>query len=180
MNLYLYIPPGSAHPKNMLYGLVYGRLRAYRLQNTRTDDFVKMSLLLGKRLCARGYSLHTLLPIFKKASEKLLLLTQYQILYRTPLLEPPPADTTVDEDKPLIFHIEHHPRGITRQQICAAYSETIGPLITDRNLIIAVSRPKNIRDRVCSTRLYDIPGDNPSDHIDTGDNTRSPQILPRR
>jgi hypothetical protein len=180
MNLYLYIPPGSAHPKNMLYGLVYGRLRAYRLQNTNTDDFVKMSLLLGKRLCARGYSLATLLPIFKKASEKLLLLTRYQILYRTPLLEPPPADTTVDEDKPLIFHIEHHPRGITRQQIRAAYSETIGPLITDRKLIIAVSRPKNIRDRVCSTRLHDIPGDNPSDHIDTGDNTRSPQILPRR
>ena len=135
---------------------------------------------LRVRPAKRPCSAHSSLFSRKHRSEKLLLLTQYQILYRTPLLEPPPADTTINEDKPLIFHIEHHLRGITRQQICAAYSETIGPLITDRNLIIAVSRPKNIRDRVCSTRLYDIPGDNPSDHINTGDNTRSPQILPWR
>jgi hypothetical protein len=51
---------------------------------------------------------------------------------------------SVDEDRPLIFHIEHHLRGISCQQICAAYLETIGPLITGHNLIMAVSRPKNI------------------------------------
>ena len=34
MNLYLYIPPGSSHPKNMLRGLVLGRLCAYQLQNS--------------------------------------------------------------------------------------------------------------------------------------------------
>jgi hypothetical protein len=46
-NLYLYIPPTSAHPKNMQFGLVYGRLRAYGLQNTDTADFLKISILLA-------------------------------------------------------------------------------------------------------------------------------------
>jgi hypothetical protein len=175
MNLYLYIPPGSAHPSNMIYGLVYGRLRAYRLQNTETADFVRMSILLARRLCARGYSLSTLLPIFQKATDRLLESDPRKILDPT---EPPPDNTKVDEDKPLIFHLPHHPRGITRQQVREAYLATVGPLIPERRLLIAVSRPKNIRDRVCNTRLADITGDNPSDYLIPGDNPTSPQIMP--
>jgi hypothetical protein len=173
-NLYLYIPPGSAHPKNMLYGLVYGRLRAYRLQNTATSDYLKMVKLLARRLCARGYSLKALLPEFKKAGDRLLEHDPRRLLTaRT-------ATDTTEQENPLIFHLEHHPRGVTRQQVRAAYSEFIEPLIPDRKLILAVSRPKNIRDRVCRTRLLDQPGDNPSDYIIPGDDTMSPQILPRR
>jgi hypothetical protein len=176
-NLYLYIPPGSAHPKNMLFGLIYGRLRAYRLQNTDTSDFTKMAVLLARRLCARGYSLQNLLPIFQKASDRLLTCDPRRNIQ--PQIAPP-TDAT-ESEKPLIFHLKHHPRGVTRQQVREAYSEFIEPLITDRPLVVAVSRPKNIRDRVCSTRLADIPGENPSDYIIlTGDDTVSPQILPRR
>jgi hypothetical protein len=73
MNLYLYILPGSAHPSNMIYGLIYRRFQVYRLQNTETADFVRMSILLARRLCARaGYSLQTLMLIFQKAKECLL------------------------------------------------------------------------------------------------------------
>jgi hypothetical protein len=42
-NLYLYIPPGSAHPKNMLFG---SGPPDCRLQNTSTDGFIKMAILL--------------------------------------------------------------------------------------------------------------------------------------
>jgi hypothetical protein len=176
MNLYLYIPPGSAHPSNMIYGLIYGRLRAYRLQNTATNDYHRMAILLARRLCARGYSLHTLLPYFQKAATRLLASDPRRILDPTNL----PQIENDTEDKPMIFHLPHHPRGITRQQVRDAYSATLGPLIPERRLLIAVSRPKNIRDRVCRTRLSDIPGDNPSDFIIPGDDTMSPQILPRR
>ena len=42
MNLYLYIPPGSAHPRSMLRGLVFGRLRAYALHNTDRAGFMHL------------------------------------------------------------------------------------------------------------------------------------------
>jgi hypothetical protein len=71
MNLYLYIPPISAHPAKMLDSLIYGRLRAYRIQNTDTKDFVCMSTLLAKCLCNGGYSLRTLLSIFQTATNHL-------------------------------------------------------------------------------------------------------------
>jgi hypothetical protein len=178
MNLYLYIPPGSAHPSNMLYGLVYGRLRAYRLQNTDTKDFIRMSVLLARRLCSRGYSLSTLLPTFQKATDRILASNPRRVLHRVMTNEPPADNTT--STNPLIFHLLYHPRGITRQQIRQVYNDTVGPLMPTRRLLVAVSRPKNIRDRVCRTQLSDIPNDNPSDYITTGDNTSSPQILPRR
>jgi hypothetical protein len=175
-NLYLYIPPGSAHPKNMLFGLVYGRLRAYRLQNTNDNHFVEMAILLARRLCARGYSMHMLLPVFKTAGDRL---TRSDPRHFLPKKDTSERGATTSQN-PLIFHLKHHPRGITRQQVRTAYTDTIGPLLRDRSLIVAVSRPKNIKDRVCHTRLPDIPGDNPSDHFEIGDDTMSPQILPRR
>jgi hypothetical protein len=160
----------------MLFGLVYGRLRAYRLQNTDDSHFLKMAKLLARRLCARGYSFQTLLPVFKQAGERLA--KSDPRLPQIPRDERPCDATTAQ--KAIIFHLLHHPRGITRQQVRAAYSEIVGPLMPDRNLVIAVSRPPNIKDRVCRTRLPDIIGDNPSDYLITGDDTVSPQILPRR
>jgi hypothetical protein len=177
LNLYMYLPPGSAHPKNMLYSLVYGRLRAYRLRNTDTMDFLKMAKLLARRLISRGYSLESIKPVFQRAHARLLQSDPRES--RTPA----PTDSLTTDDpspKPLIFHLKYHPRGISRQQVRTAYSETLESLMPERRLLVAVSRPKNLKDRVCSTILRHKEGDNPSDYIDTGDNTRSPQILPRR
>jgi hypothetical protein len=140
-NLYLYIPPGSAHPKNVLFGLVYGRLQAYRLQNTADANFTKMAILLARRLCARGYSMKTLLPVFQKAGHQLLSSDPHQ-----PALPRPETGATgaTPVENPLIFHLKHHPHGITRQQVRTAYSEFIAPILPDQPLVIAVSRPKNI------------------------------------
>jgi hypothetical protein len=175
MNLYLYIPPGSAHPTNMIRGLIFGRLRAYWLQNTRRQDFYHMATLLARRLMARGYTLPQLLPIFKEA--ELRLSTLRRAAPRNPVT---PTPTTAEPGpKPIFFHLRFHPRGIQRQQVRAAYAETMAPLLEqDRRLVVAVSRPRNLRDRVCTTRLPDITDNNPSDFITCGDNSHSPQILP--
>ena len=176
MNLYLYIPPGSAHPKNMIRGLVFGRLRAYWLQNTRRQDFYRMATLLARRLMARGYTLQQLLPLFKEA--ELRLTTLRRAVHRNTVT---PTPTTVDAKiKPIFFHLRFHPRGIQRrQQVRAAYAETLAPLLEqDRRLVVAVSRPRNLRDRVCTTRLPNITDNSPSDFITCGDNSHSPQILP--
>jgi hypothetical protein len=175
MNLYLYIPPGLAHPEKMLPSLIFGRLRAYWLQNTYLSDFYAMAVLLTRRLMARGYSFPTLKPLFEEASVQLQSqLGQGRAIHHQP---PNPNDKA---KKPIIFHLEYHSRGIQRSQVRQVYSDTLAPFLPDRNLILAVSRPRNLRDRVCSTRLPDVPGENPSDLITTigGDCTISPQILP--
>jgi hypothetical protein len=175
MNLYHYIQPGSAHPEKMLRSLIFGRLRAYWLQNTYLSDFYAMTVILNRRLMVRGYSFPTLKPLFEEASIRLQTqLSQHRVIHCQP------TDANGKTIKPIIFHLEYHARGIQRSQVRQVYSDTLAPLLQDRNLILALSRPQNLGDRVCSTRLPDILGENPSDLITNigGDRTTSPQILP--
>jgi len=94
----------------MIYRLIYGRLRAYRLQNTDNRDFHQIAVLLARRICTRGYSLSTLLPIFQKAADRLLASDPRCILKPTAL----PTIANPEDDKSMIFHLKHHPRGINK------------------------------------------------------------------
>jgi hypothetical protein len=187
MNLYLYIPPGLAHPKNMIRGLIFGRLRRYWLQSSHRDHFYKMAGLLAHHLIARGYTLEQLLPLFKEVEARLTTLLRTgprnpDVLNAGPNAVPnavSPKNAGTEKSKPLFFHLQFHPQGIQQKQICQAYNKILAPLLEhERCLIVAVSRPRNLRDWVCSTRLPDITGNNPSDFLICGDNLLSPQILP--
>jgi hypothetical protein len=117
MNLYLYIPLTSAHPAKMLHSLIYGRLRAYKLQNTETKDFISMAVLLAKRLCLRGYSLQKMLPIFQAATKHLM-----DSKHGTTASLPSTAARQTHQPRkktvnPMIFHLKYHPRGNTRQNV---------------------------------------------------------------
>jgi hypothetical protein len=176
MNLYLYIPPGSVHPGKMLRSLNFGGLRAYWLQNTHLRDFYAMAVLLVRRLIARRYLFPTLKPLFEETSVRL----QAQLSQRRAIPRQPP-DPNDPAKKPIIFHSEYHPRRIQLSQVRQVYSGTLAPFLPDRNLILAVSCPWNLRDRVCITQLPDVPGENPWDLITTNigrDRTSSPRILP--
>jgi hypothetical protein len=67
LNLYLYIPPRSAHPPSCLKGLIAGELRRYRLQNN-TEDFVSIATKFMERLVDRGHQLDNLAPIFQQVA----------------------------------------------------------------------------------------------------------------
>ena len=54
INLYQYIPPYSAHPKNMIKGILYSLLRTYYIKNTKTNDYLGIVTLLYQRHVARG------------------------------------------------------------------------------------------------------------------------------
>jgi hypothetical protein len=70
MNLYLYMPSGSAHPPSCLKGLIASTLDRYWTQNNPTDFQDILSKIIY-RLAERGHKLEHLIPLFKAASTKM-------------------------------------------------------------------------------------------------------------
>eukprot|EP00804_Cyclotella_cryptica_P024906 CCRYP_011806-RE/>CCRYP_011806-RE protein AED:0.30 eAED:0.30 QI:0/-1/0/1/-1/0/1/0/232 len=67
MNLYLYLPPTSSHPKGIGTGLIFGQVLRYRRLSTHQCDADKKIREFYQRLLARGHSPNTLSPLFLKA-----------------------------------------------------------------------------------------------------------------
>jgi hypothetical protein len=118
MNLYLYIPPTSAHSTNLLKGLI-------------SDDYVYFATMLAKRLIARGWLKKTVLALFDEANNSLQSDAAKKNIQQ--------HETTTT--KPIIFHLPYHPRGIQRQTIREVFNNTIGTHLQDQKLIVDVSRP---------------------------------------
>jgi len=74
-NLYLYLPPNSAHPPSCLKGLISGELRRYWLQNG-AEDFQDILHKFIHPLTQQGHKLEDLIPIFQQAAAQLELKTQ--------------------------------------------------------------------------------------------------------
>jgi hypothetical protein len=55
MNLYLYIPPASAHPAGCIKSTVFGLTRRYYAQNTFHRDYIHFIKLLYHHLIQRGW-----------------------------------------------------------------------------------------------------------------------------
>ena len=64
MNLHLYIPPGSAHPKGILKSLIFGTLQKYWSQNSKREDFLSAASAFYGHLLNRGYHPKALTPLF--------------------------------------------------------------------------------------------------------------------
>jgi hypothetical protein len=71
MNLYLYIPPISAHPISCFKGLINGELIRYWYQNSREEDFNLTKSLFIKRLLKRGHSIPELIPLLYNVASKI-------------------------------------------------------------------------------------------------------------
>lgn len=163
MNLYLYLPPHSAHPADVIRSIVFGRTRAYFLHNTYEKDYVRNCYLLAKHLLARGWDWERLSPLFEEAAELLTRKGKPKLLANAMKTRRVKEKEKEDKRSILVFKHPHHPRGITRKQISGCYRNHLQELIPERRFIVAQLRPTNLRDRVCSTALEDIPGANPSD-----------------
>jgi hypothetical protein len=71
MNLFLYIPPISSHAPSVLQGLIYGQLRRFWLQNSRTDDYVHCASAFYNHLLARGHDSNNIQRLFLLACSRL-------------------------------------------------------------------------------------------------------------
>jgi hypothetical protein len=156
MNLHLYIPPASAHPPGVLKSIVFGNLQRYRWHNTSNDDYVAQVRRFSQRLIARGHSPETVRQYCMEAASSIDSIERAGRKTRD----------TADPSDTLFFHWEYHPRGISRQLIRREYNERCAATSGYDRMVVAFSRPRNLRDALMKSRLPDKEGENVSDVFD--------------
>ena len=159
MNLYLYIPPMSAHPSGCIKGTIFGLIRRYHAQNTYRHDFILFVSLLYRRLIARGWE--------REAMKKLILeacrYVQRKANTNTAVTQQTPEALRDDPDENRLFiHIKYHPDDVPRQRVQQLYQQHCGELfereIGIKRPTIAYSRPKNLGDLITKAKLHQAPG----------------------
>ena len=140
MNLYLYIPPLSAHPPSCLKGLITGELRRYWLQNNKTD-FQRILIKFIERLTERGHTIENIKPIFEQAA---------LLLDKKPKIQ---TNSTTDNDDTLFLHRTYHPYGLNRSTIRHVFQQVLEPVLDYDRMIIATARPPNLRDLLTHSHL---------------------------
>jgi hypothetical protein len=148
MNLYLYIPPLSAHPPSCFKGLIAGEIRRYWLQNS-PEDFKTILVKFIERLLARGHKLETLKPVFAQAALSL----DSRIL-------PSVMSESSKKENILYIHRTYHPKGIQSYEVRQLYDQILKPsldYLDYDHMTIALSRPRNLRDTLTCTALRTQP-----------------------
>ena len=177
MNLFLYIPKHSAHPINTTKSLIYSLLKTYKRQNPHPQDFTAISRLFFKRLQAQGYARKDLITHFKYALTRLQRSHPTSISNQHSQLPNNNKKQKRNHDNTLFFHLQYHPKGISRRQIQQAYHTTCENHSTNisthseegfnnmlnmatsqrmkiESLTVAYSRPKNLCDILCPSTLH--------------------------
>jgi hypothetical protein len=153
MNLHLYIPPASAHPPGVLKSIIFGNLQRYRWHNSSTDDYIAQVRRFAERLVARGHSQETVRQNCLEAAKSIDTIERAGRLRRD----------DADPSNTLFFHWEYHPRGISRQLIRREYKEHCDGKTGFARMVVAFSRPRNLRDAIIKSKLPDKEGENVSD-----------------
>ena len=157
LNLFLYIPPQSAHSPGVLKSTIFGNVRRHWIQNSKNEDYCAAVQRFMGRLEARGHARKDLLPIFKEAFEKISK-SQDSASTRSSSDAAPPLST-------LFFHGEYHPRGVSRQNIRKAYSDILEGHCGFDRFVVACSKPQNLRGALMRAKLSEPDGLRASDFI---------------
>ena len=156
MNLYLYIPPTSAHPAGCIKGTVFGLIRRYYAQNTFQRDFVHFVKLLYRRLLLRGWDRTFMRNLILEAC------TCAKSKAHTPATQPTLNQGLLNDVDRLFIHIEYHPEDIPRKRVQELYQLHLGEVLNAELGIeqptIAYSRPKNIGDLITKAKLHQASG----------------------
>jgi hypothetical protein len=154
LNLYLYIPPHSAHPPGILSGMITGYVtRVFRLTSTSTDREASIRKFY-RRLCDRGYTPCTLRPLFHDALRRA----------QTRRCEP-----TDDQEERIFLHLQYHPYDPSSRTLQRLFREYLRSpanepeLSSLRNgdnvpiginrMIVAFRRPPNLKNILFPRRL---------------------------
>jgi hypothetical protein len=161
LNLYLYLPPQSAHPPGLARGMIIGGIgRIYRLTSEQSDRQASIRAFY-RRLRVRGYTAETLHPLFSEGIARASRPTRH-------------APQAADEDEERIFlHLPFHPCNPSSQSIQRLFRDVLlsppnEPLLPDlRNsndapvrinrMIVAYHRPYNLKNLLFPRRIKEVP-----------------------
>jgi len=138
MNLYLYIPPMSAHPPSCFKGLMTGEVQRYWLQNS-PEDFQRILIKFIERLMARGHRIEDISPLLNRAAA---FLDNHVCTNRNSA-----------SDNILFIHRTKQPNGLQRKDIRQLFQRILEPHLNFDKMIVAVSRPMNLKDRLTRATL---------------------------
>jgi hypothetical protein len=155
LNLYLYLPPHSAHPPGVVKGLIHGML--LRINRLTTHETARTTYIrrFYQRLRVRGYSRDLLLPLFETALSAMTTVPQ------------PKSDDNAAA--PVYLHVPFHPsdppsrdlQRIFRSTLLEPPKEPRLPLLKNRNgdslgierMVVAYHRPRNLGNILSPRRL---------------------------
>ena len=174
LNLYLYLPPTSAHPPGVLKGLVHGMIfRVIRLTSCKhkQKEFI---LALYRRLLYRGYSPAKMQSLFQESIKRINNNGKND-------------NRQVEEkktDNPVILHVPYHPLLASSQKIQRVFQKTLfdnrwedptstplpefknkGKKLGINRLIVAYHRSKNIGNYLAPRKIESTPGPPASDYL---------------
>ena len=144
MNLYMYLPPHTAHQPGILESLVLGQVPNYWRQNSHIQDYKKYTELLYNRLAARGHPTEKPQEVFMKAAKKIDAINSKT------------SKPINSAENTLFIHEEYHPDQIpgfklhqTFNNKCKTIQETL-----KLKMCVSHSRPKNVYDSISRTGLH--------------------------
>ena len=153
-NLYLYLPPSSAHPAGTIKGTIYGLIGRYFCHNTHRRDFIRFTRLLFRRLLDRGWDASYLLPLFLAACR--------HVQERAKAPPAPPSCLATEKKKNLFLHLKYHRDDVPRTEVRRLYEQHLGVAIEEElgldKPIVAYSRPTNLGDLVTQAKFHEAPG----------------------
>jgi len=167
LNLYLYIPPHSAHPPGVLLSLISGRLQSIYRLTTSAHDRRQLFERFVRRLTARGYQPSMIRPLFMRS------LSQIPGFFAETVTSAPviTQDVSREADPPtaVFAHVLYHPKNPPNQRIQSAFEYCIrnppgetpldelcnykGARFGHNRLLIAQHRPRNLKNILSPRKL---------------------------
>ena len=172
-NLYLIIPPRSAHAPGVLKGSIIGTLYRYKRICSRIKDFYNQTEKYFHRIIARGHKPSNVQKHFRETYDYL------------PTMKPKERPSSVElaaELKERIFlHLDYHPFEPNRRSIQALAQSTLlspkneptlenvangfGGRVGVKRLVVAYHRTRNIKDYLIPRKFGSRPGPSASTYI---------------
>jgi hypothetical protein len=115
LNLYLYIPPISAHPTSRFKGLIIGKLSRYWHQNSSPEDFINITNNFILHLLHQGHLLEELIPTLQSAAANIDNSLNHRSRH----------NTEHEKDETLYIHWKFHPKDIDKAKIHQLYNKTL-------------------------------------------------------